>query len=203
MKTQKILIVVIAVALLCSFVSLAYSDDDEHPWLRGLVLWKLRTEIRENEIEIIKLKEEIEALKGEIATIYSLIEGMQPEISPLVGTWVNSEYDGSMIDPTIMGFPAKIVSEQEGEVIFGSWYLNADDIEPLGTAPLNMEEEWYDEEGNYYLTHWSYAGDPPVIYQLFRVSADGQILEMMIDFNNYPAEIDPSFETYGILYRVE
>jgi hypothetical protein len=64
MKRQKILVVVIAVALLCSFGTIAYSHDDEHPWIKGLILWRLRNDINDNKMRIDELERHINILVG-------------------------------------------------------------------------------------------------------------------------------------------
>jgi hypothetical protein len=128
--------------------------------------------------------------------------GVKPTI---IGTWINADYDGMMMDPMGGGYPAKIVIEQEGEEIFGSWYNYTTDTVPLGTSSLNKDDEWYDTEGNYYLQHWSQADgdDPHIIYQLWRVNEDNDELEVMETFEGYANEIDDTAEGYFILYRDE
>jgi hypothetical protein len=79
MKYKKILIVVIVLALLCSFGAIAYSDDDEHPWYRGLILWRLRTDINDNKMRIDALEEAV----NELGSLYGYIEGMQIQIDEL------------------------------------------------------------------------------------------------------------------------
>ena len=66
MKHRKVFTAVIAVVLLCSLASIAYADGNWHPWIKGLILWKLRNDIDDNTMRINELYEIVADLQDQI-----------------------------------------------------------------------------------------------------------------------------------------
>jgi hypothetical protein len=115
----------------------------------------------------------------------------------MLGTWVNSDYDGG-------------VSENGGKVVIAhvsgndyTWtiYANHDDTVPEMTVSFTVTSETTDSGGNLIVETIAYPGDPEYIYSLSKVHADNQTLEYNASEVGYPTEIDPAGGDYGIYYR--
>ncbi len=117
-----------------------------------------------------------------------------PGVTPtLAGTWVNPDYDGEAL-------PAKVVVIDNGDGTFtGSNYDTVSDTEPSLTSIVPVTDEWTDSEGNLF-----YKVDLPApidMYELIKIHADNQTIEVNMNEFEYPTEIDPADESYGIYYR--
>jgi len=113
--------------------------------------------------------------------------------SSMVGTWINSDYDGD---------EGKIVIAHVSNNDY-TWasYVNHDDSEPDYTVNFTVTSEITDSEGNLIVQSLAYPSDPEVAYVYSMVHADNQTLESNISFVDYPTEIDPLGEDYLIMYR--
>ncbi len=109
-------------------------------------------------------------------------------IGELVGTWINPDYSIR---------PQKIVVQPDGI------YLTYKKIEYTihsGTDTLIVIEKWLDSKGNIYYKIRSDKPDYPV-YELNKISNAGTVLEYIVDYKNFPTEIDPNDLDYRIYYR--
>lgn len=207
MKNRKILIVAFAAVLLCSFVSIAYADNYEHPWTKNWKLWRLFNDINQNKMDILALEEDVaeindrlEKIEEDIAAIMAML---QPSETPFIGTWANPENNGTMVDPTVDGFPGKmIIAGQQDGTYSGEWYINHDDTAPLGIGTMTPFEEWYDLEDNFFLQADTFDGTD-FIFFLYRISPENDYyyMEIMIDYSYYPSMIDPTSERYFEMFR--
>ncbi|KKL50478.1 hypothetical protein LCGC14_2305090 [marine sediment metagenome] len=110
------------------------------------------------------------------------------------GTWVNPDYDGE-------GYPAKAVVTDNGDGTFTAvMYETVSDTEPFDTITMTVTNQWTDSEGNLFLEVEGIVSDE-VIYELIKIHADNQTMEVNISYDGYPTEIDPAGEEYQIFYR--
>ncbi len=114
--------------------------------------------------------------------------------STISGTWVNPDYDGE-------GYPAKAVVTDNGDGTFTVvMYITVSDTEPFGTVTMTVTNQWTDPEENLFLEVEGIESDE-LIYELIKIHADNQTMEVNISYDGYPTEIDPDSEEYQIYYR--
>jgi hypothetical protein len=122
--------------------------------------------------------------------------GVTPDI---VGTWVNSDYDGGAEE----NGGKVVIAHVDGNDYTWTIYTNHDDTVPEFTVPFTVTDESTDSEGNLIVKAMSYPGDPSVVYSFSKIHADNQTMEYNASEVGYPTEIDPAGEDYGIYYRQE
>ena len=114
----------------------------------------------------------------------------------IFGTWVNTEYSGDQ------GWPQKIVYRPWGYVEYFMLVKNKNPVWP-GTSTL--VEKWTDEEGNIWYKDYyrEQYGGASALYQLYKISNNGTVFEMIWRKREFPteAEMDPNGATYRIFYR--
>lgn len=121
----------------------------------------------------------------------------------ILGTWVNSYYDGWSSSDELVSIPAKlVVTEADGKNYQVASYDNHDDTVPGLIALLPVTDEWTDSEGNLFISA-RFEDDDETIYFLIKIHADNQTFEWARTYDDYPTEIDPTDEEYCILYRQE
>jgi hypothetical protein len=113
----------------------------------------------------------------------------------LVGTWVNSDYDGGENGGKI------VVAHVSGNDYTWTIYSNHDDTVPEMVVAFTVTSETTDSGGNLIVETIAYPGDPPVIYALSMVHVDNQTFESNSSEVAYPTEIDPAGGDYIIYYR--
>ena len=111
----------------------------------------------------------------------------------MIGTWVNSDYDGDS--------GKAVIAHVYGNDYTWTSYDNHDDTEPAYTVDFTVTSETTDSEGNLIVQLLSYPGDPEVLYVLTMVHADNQTFETNVSDVAYPTEIDPLGADYLIYYR--
>ena len=119
------------------------------------------------------------------------------DLSPLLGTWVNPEYN-----PTRK--PPKFVYIADGTI---EEYATTTASEPSYRFTYKVEEAWQDAEG----THWYNIVATKIEtqenrfwYLLIRISADESTYEedyIRSDLQEFATEINPKSYFYKILYR--
>jgi hypothetical protein len=129
-----------------------------------------------------------------VAAVIFIFASCDNAVTPsMIGTWVNSDYDGD---------EGKIViAHVSGNDYTWTSYVNHDDSEPDYTVNFTVTSEITDSEGNLIVQSLAYPIDPEVAYVYSMVHADNQTLESNISFVDYPTEIDPLGEDYLIMYR--
>jgi hypothetical protein len=115
----------------------------------------------------------------------------------IVGTWVNSDYDGGVGDNT----GKAVIAHVDGDNYTWAGYINHDDTVPEYIVPFTVTNESTDSEGNLIIQSLSYPGDPPIMYSLSKIHADNQTMEGNVSDVDYPSEINPAGGDYFIMYR--
>ena len=115
----------------------------------------------------------------------------------MIGTWVNSDYDGGEEE----NGGKVVIAHVDGNDYTWTIYTNHDDTVPEMTVPFTVTSETTDSEGNLFVEVISYPGDPEYMYSFSKIHADNQTLEYNVSEVGYPTEIDPAGEDYGIYYR--
>jgi beta-lactamase regulating signal transducer with metallopeptidase domain len=122
---------------------------------------------------------------------------------PLVGAWVNPEYEGPNSQTS------RFVIYPDGKQLE---YLKIRDIEPAWGSMLTVEEKWIDRQGNHwYKVHGTgdrYGAIISIVnecgregYSLVRINAAGTVLEGVSAQAGYPEEFSQIGGSYGIYYR--
>jgi hypothetical protein len=119
------------------------------------------------------------------------------DLSPLIGTWVNQEYDGTRNPPKFVYKADGIVEE------YGTSYAK----EPSILWKFTVEEAWQDSEG----VHWYkviatqiQTRNERIAYLLIRISPDGKTYEedyIRLNHREFSTELNPRSYFYKILYR--
>jgi hypothetical protein len=109
-------------------------------------------------------------------------------IDELVGTWVNTDY-------TVR--PQKIIIGSDGVYVT---YKNIEYTVHSGTGTLRLIEKWKDSKGNIFCKIRSDEGGYPV-YELEKISNSGTVLEYVVDYQDYPNEVNQNDLEYRIYYR--
>ena len=115
----------------------------------------------------------------------------------IVGTWVNSDYDGGVGE----NVGKAVIAHVSGNDYTWTMYTNHDDTVPEMTVAFTVTSEMTDSEGNLIVETISYPIDPEYMYSLSKVHADNQTFEANASDVDYPTEIDPAGEGYLIYYR--
>jgi len=110
-------------------------------------------------------------------------------IDELAGTWINPDYSFR---------PQKVVVEPDG--IYSTYRKIEDTIHYYATGTLKLIEKWVDSKGNIWCKT---RADRPdfAVYELNKISNAGTVLEWIVDYKDYPTEIDPNDLDYRIYYR--
>jgi len=120
----------------------------------------------------------------------------------LSGTWINPDYDGTMFQEN--GNPAKVICTHiSGNDYTWDFYFFHDDEVPIDTITWTLTDQWTDSEGNVFTRWYRDIGDGEHAYGLAKIHADNETMEVMGSNVDYPAEIDPAGENYGIYSRPE
>jgi hypothetical protein len=207
MKHRKGFTAVVAVVLLCSLASIAYADDDGHPWIKGLILWRLRDDLNDALTRITELEwtvqvqeSQLQGLQEQIDEIMAMLEpepGPEPGELTLAGTWVNPDYNESP------DFSGKVVFIDNGDGTFTEdLYSTTTDAEPLLTTIVYVTDQYTDPSGNL-ITKWYADYFGTTAYILNMLHADNVVSESNFAYDDYPTEINPESTEYNIFYRQE
>ena len=120
-------------------------------------------------------------------------------IDELLGTWVNTEYDGGVHGSRY----GKYVWKADGTA--SVYHKSTYDRAYMPDAKWSVKEKWMGGDGAIYyrctLEHSGTKGPHPH-YHLIRLSPDRSYHEMMIlGDEEHPVEIDPNDPIYRIYYR--
>ncbi len=114
-----------------------------------------------------------------------------------VGTWVNLDNEG------VEGSPAKFVSTDNSDgTVTSVCYDSVSDTVVLFTITLTVTDEWTDSDGNLFLKlEGDTPFDPDYLFELIKIHADNQTMEVNADEFAYPTEMDPDNDYYAIWSR--
>jgi hypothetical protein len=114
----------------------------------------------------------------------------------IFGTWVNTGYSGEQT------WHQKIVYYPWGHV---ELYMRIENKNPVWPGTSNLVDKWTDAEGNIWYRDFfrDQYGGGLALYQLYKISDNGKILEMIWRQREFPAEaeMDSSGATYRVFYR--
>jgi hypothetical protein len=109
------------------------------------------------------------------------------------GVWTNEIYN------EIQNKAAKIVYLPDM-----TWFAYDYDfaIQPRWRGTISIIDKWKDTEGNcwYQITTNQLKMDT-IVYELWKISESGMVLESVWNTGFIPKHIDPTFESYTIYYR--
>jgi len=117
----------------------------------------------------------------------------ETDISPLLGTWVNPQYDAERQAPWFVYKPDGTL---EG-------YATTYAAEPTHVYTYTVEEEWKDPEGVYWYKLVATL-DWRFYYLLIRISPDGMTYEedqIRENLREFPSVINPKSYFYATYYR--
>lgn len=123
-----------------------------------------------------------------------------------VGTWVNTEYPGTLLQTQVTVIRPDYVGED---------WLFPTSAAPDGTWTIKVKKTWVDEKGNTYCQMYNTRTHPEYmrheVAALMRVDKKGEVWELCAkgvgvgnlaeDTAVYPEEIDPNLRSYYIYYR--
>jgi hypothetical protein len=112
----------------------------------------------------------------------------------LFGTWTNTEYSGDQ------GWPQKIVYHSWGYV---ELFMRIENKNPVWPATSTIVDKWTDEGGNIWYRDYYRDQFGGVLYQVYKISNNGTILELIMRKREFPdeAEMNPNGPGYWIFYR--
>jgi hypothetical protein len=125
-------------------------------------------------------------------------KALKPD-DPLVGTWINEDYD-----KLEKGWIAKAVVSSDLRELD---YTHIADAQPMQECRHVLEEMWVDAEGNHWYklrtTMWAYPSGAGKVegYSLTRINSAGTIFEGVFAQYGYPPTVDPLGPSYGIMYQ--
>ena len=129
--------------------------------------------------------------------VIALPAAADTDLSPLLGTWANPEYNPTRHAPKFTYKPDGTVED------YATTYAK----EPTSVFSFTVEEAWRDAEG----AHWYKIVATKIqtletrfYYLLIRISPDGATYEedyIRGNLREFPTEINPKSYFYKILYR--
>ena len=121
------------------------------------------------------------------------------DLSPLLGTWANPEYNPTRKPPKFVWRPNGTIEE----------YATITASEPSIRFTYTVEEAWRDAEG----AHWYrvivtqiQTRNERISYLLVRISPDGMTYEedfIRVNHQEFPTELNPKSYFYKILYSAK
>ena len=117
-------------------------------------------------------------------------------IDELLGTWVNTEYDG----PGMGTKSGKMVWKADGTY---SEYRQSTFDRSFAEPAWEIKNKWKATNGEIYLVVFvdRFASEGANYHYTIRLSPDRSYHEMMIHIKEAPVEIDPNDPAYRIYYR--
>jgi hypothetical protein len=114
----------------------------------------------------------------------------------IFGTWVNTGYSGEQ------SWPQKVVYYPWGYVVL---FMKMEHKNPVSPGTSTLVDKRTDAEGNIWYSDFyrDRYGRGVALYQLYKISDNGKILEMIYRQREFPAEaeMDSSGTTYRVFYR--